>query len=191
MTYIDVSAVSAGLPNDFSFYLVAIASAASGLGRFAGGALADIYGPINIMIPATICAAALTYAWPFAKTQGDFVVVAIIYGIFSGVYVSLLTAPIMAMGNVHNVGMMVGVSMTILAFGAIAGPPISGAINDATGGFKAVGYYAGPFHSELDCACTLGADEFVARVGSTVILAVVLIVITRQFRLGGKLYGKV
>jgi len=33
--------------------------------------------------------------------------------------------------------------MSILALGALAGPPISGAINAATGGFKVVGYYAG------------------------------------------------
>lgn len=35
--------------------------------------------------------------------------------------------------------------MTIFASGALAGPPISGAINSATGGFKAVGYFAGAF----------------------------------------------
>jgi len=35
------------------------------------------------------------------------------------------------------------VALTIGAVGALAGPPISGAINGATRGFKAVGYYAG------------------------------------------------
>jgi len=30
-----------------------------------------------------------------------------------------------------------------MSFGALAGPPISGAINTATGGFTAVGVYAG------------------------------------------------
>lgn len=33
--------------------------------------------------------------------------------------------------------------MSILAVGALVGPPISGSINTATGGFEAVGYYAG------------------------------------------------
>jgi hypothetical protein len=37
--------------------------------------------------------------------------------------------------------------MSIFSLGALAGPPISGAINTATGGFEAVGYYAG--RSEL------------------------------------------
>ena len=169
LTYIDISAVSVGQSPDFTFYLVSIANASSGIGRFAGGALSDRFGALNVMIPSTLAAAVLTYAWPFAKTRGQFVAVAVIYGMFSGVYVSLLTVPIMAMGDAHNVGIMIGVSMTILAMGAIAGPPISGAINDATGGFKSVGYYA----------------------GSMVILSVIFIIIARQVRLGGKLFGKV
>jgi len=169
LTYIDVSAVAAGLSPDFTFYLVSIANAASGFGRFAGGLLADQFGPLNVMIPATLVASVLTYAWPFAQTKGQFVAIAIIYGIFSGVYVSLLTAPIFAMGDAHNVGIMVGMAMTILALGAIAGPPISGAINAATDGYKDVGYYA----------------------GSMIILSVLIISVVRQLRLGGKLYGKI
>ena len=51
----------------------------------------------------------------------------------------------MVMGDTHDVGLRVGMSMTVLAFGAVAGPPISGAINQATGGFEAVGDYAGMF----------------------------------------------
>lgn len=39
--------------------------------------------------------------------------------------------------------MLIGMSSTICALGAVAGPPISGAINSATGGFKFVGIYAG------------------------------------------------
>ncbi|TCD70280.1 hypothetical protein EIP91_004181 [Steccherinum ochraceum] len=168
LTYIDVSAVHAGLDPNFTYYLVAIANAASGFGRLGGGYYADRFGPLNIMIPSTTFAAALTYAWPFAKTKADFIVIAIIYGICSGVYVSLLMAPIMSMGNHHNIGIMTGVSQTILAGGALAGPPISGAINASTGGFQSVGYYA----------------------GSMVIVAVGFIIATRQLVLKGSIYGK-
>ena len=61
----------------------------------------------------------------------------------SGVYVSLLAAPVVRMGNTQDVGVRVGMSMTIIAVGAVAGPPISGAINAATGGYKYTGIYAG------------------------------------------------
>ncbi len=42
-----------------------------------------------------------------------------------------------------DLGRRLGMAMTIAASGALAGPPISGAIYSATGGFEAVGYYAG------------------------------------------------
>lgn len=55
----------------------------------------------------------------------------------------MLAAPLIEMGERHDVGVRLGMFFTILAMGALSGPPISGAINTATGGFKAVGYYAG------------------------------------------------
>lgn len=66
-----------------------------------------------------------------------------IYRVSSGVFVSMLAAPLIIMGETHDVGLRLGMFFTILALGALAGPPISGAINQVTGGFKAVGYYAG------------------------------------------------
>lgn len=47
------------------------------------------------------------------------------------------------MGERHDVGRRTGMTFTILCAGALAGPPISGAINTATGGFEDVGFYAG------------------------------------------------
>ncbi|KAG6899451.1 hypothetical protein C0993_010233, partial [Termitomyces sp. T159_Od127] len=49
----------------------------------------------------------------------------------------------MSLGITDDIGRRIGMFMSIFAFGALAGPPISGAINTATGGFEAVGYYAG------------------------------------------------
>jgi len=49
------------------------------------------------------------------------------------------------MGEMEDVGRRVGMYMSVIAFGGIAGPPISGAIMTATGGFVAAGYYAGMF----------------------------------------------
>ena len=134
------------------------------------------------MAPATFVAAILTYAWPFAKSKGAYVAIAILYGyvkipsvhliydllntfysISSGVYVSMLAAPTMAMSDMHNIGLRIGMSMSILAIGALAGPPISGAINQATGDFKSVGYYAGmhTFHL-IYCHCQRLKYFFVA-----------------------------
>ena len=47
------------------------------------------------------------------------------------------------MGPIETVGMRVGLGSTVLSLGALAGPPISGAIFAHAGNFKPVGYYAG------------------------------------------------
>ena len=49
----------------------------------------------------------------------------------------------MAFGDTKDVGRRLGMFMSIFSLGALAGPPISGAINTATGGFEVVGFYAG------------------------------------------------
>ncbi|KAG6876783.1 hypothetical protein C0993_000475, partial [Termitomyces sp. T159_Od127] len=61
----------------------------------------------------------------------------------NGAYFSLLTNPIMSLGPAGDLGSWVGMFVSISAFGALAGPPISGAIKTASGGFEAAGYYGG------------------------------------------------
>ena len=115
---------------------------------------------MTVMIPFTASAGIMTYTWPFAQTEASLIVVTVFYGfvficvgsrssseIFyrfcSGPYVSLVSNPIMDMGDTEDVGRRLGMFMSILSIGALAGPPISGAISTAAGGFKDVGFYAG------------------------------------------------
>ncbi|KAF8647499.1 hypothetical protein AX16_006704 [Volvariella volvacea WC 439] len=143
LTYADVSATSLGIDPEFAFYLVSIINASSLFGRYTAGVICDIIGPMNVMIPFTAASGILTYAWPFARTKTTLIVVTVLYGFSSGSYVSLISNPLMEMGKTEDVGRRLGMFMSILAMGALIGPPISGAINSATGGFEIVGYYAG------------------------------------------------
>lgn len=97
------------------------------------------------MIPFTLIAAAFTYGWPFTHTTASLIVISLIYGFCSGMYVSLMTAPIMNLGGHGDIGRRIGMYMSILAVGALCGPPISGAIQVSTGSFKMVGVFAGEF----------------------------------------------
>ncbi|TFK79571.1 MFS general substrate transporter [Polyporus arcularius HHB13444] len=144
LTYLSLSGLLNGVNPDLSFYLLSIANASSAIGRLGGGILADRVGPLNILIPSTFIAGVMTYAWPFATTKGPLIAIAVFYGIFSGVFVAIMGQPAVRMGDVADVGRRVGMSLTIMSLGALAGPPISGAILDrAANDFKPVGYYAG------------------------------------------------
>lgn len=85
----------------------------------------------------------MTYAWPFATTKGSLIAIAIIYGFCSGAYVTLLPAPLVMMGDIRDAGRRTGLAGSAIALGAVAGPPISGAIIQSPGGYKSVGGYAG------------------------------------------------
>ncbi|KAF9783217.1 MFS general substrate transporter [Thelephora terrestris] len=152
LTFIDLSATSIGISPKFSFYLVSITNAGSGLGRVSSGLLADRFGALTVTGPLTLMCAIMTYIWPFVSTKGALIAIGIVYGFCSGAYVSLLPVPLMMMGDMHDAGRRTGSFLTCIALGAVAGPPISGAIAQATDGFKSVGYYAG--------SCILGAVGF-------------------------------
>jgi MCP family monocarboxylic acid transporter-like MFS transporter 10 len=61
----------------------------------------------------------------------------------SAAYVSAFHIPLFAMGAIEDVGRRVGTVFVFAAVGSLLGPPISGAINAATGSTKDMSYYAG------------------------------------------------
>ncbi|PBL02118.1 MFS general substrate transporter [Armillaria gallica] len=143
LTYISVSAAAYGISPDVAFYLVSIVNASSGFGRIVAGICVDRYGALNYFGPITIIASVVTYAWPFARSLASMIVVAVIYGFTSGAFISSAVNPIYDFGEISDVGRRTGMAFSIAALGALAGPPISGAINTATRSFEAMGYYAG------------------------------------------------
>ncbi|KAJ7490571.1 major facilitator superfamily domain-containing protein [Mycena latifolia] len=143
LTYIDISATSVGVAPEFSFYLIAIANAASFFGRLVSGAAVDKFGAVNAIAPMTGVAAIMTYVWPFVHSKNSLVAIAVIYGFSSGAYVSSFMLPMYSFGEIADVGRRSGMARTLTALGALAGPPISGALNTTSRGYSAVGYYAG------------------------------------------------
>lgn len=93
----------------------------------------------------------------------------------------------MEMGEVGDVGRRTGMFMSILALGALAGPPISGAINTATGSFKPVGYYAG---TQTPVSATIRLTVIDVRIGTAVLLGVGLISVSRYFVIR-RMWGKI
>ncbi|CAE6424726.1 unnamed protein product [Rhizoctonia solani] len=161
LTYLEVyGREGVGLPPEFSIYLIPIANAASLVGRVGSGYVTDKLGPLNTLIPSTFVAGICTFIWPFARTKGALIAVSCVYGIACGTFVGMLPAPVAKMGSMEDVGRRTGMLMTIAASGALAGPPISGAILGKTGSYVAVGVYAGSMI--LVCVVMLVAVKYAA-----------------------------
>ncbi|CAE6449174.1 unnamed protein product [Rhizoctonia solani] len=143
LTYLQVYAKEVGVSPNLIPYLISISNAASFFGRISSGYLSDRIGPLNTIIPSALVTGIATYAWPFARSDGALIAVACIYGGSLGFFTGTWQMPPASMGSVDDVGRRTGMLMSIITIGAVAGPPSSGAIRDATGSFKSVGYYAG------------------------------------------------
>ncbi|KAI0267812.1 MFS general substrate transporter [Gloeopeniophorella convolvens] len=146
LTFINSSAPSQGIPIGMSPYLVSIASVGLAAGRIVGGWLADRTGALTVLAPATCFAGVFTLIWPFVHGIGPLVTIILLYGIFAGAFAGLqLAVPITAFGDDADVGRRTGMCLTISAFSALAGPPMSGALNASTGTYAATGICAGSF----------------------------------------------
>ena len=116
-----------------------------------------------------------------------------------GGYVSILIAPVFAMGDVGDIGRRAGMFITISSMGVLIGPPISGAINARTGGYTDVGYYAGmSLVTHFFCRSAAVSPPVLISLGLTrdddlggvMVLSTFLLVIVRYLQLG-HLFGKV
>ncbi|SRR5229473_87933 len=101
------------------------------------------------MTPSVFFAGILTFLWPHVHGTGALVVLALLYGAAVGGFASLIGSPMIALGDSTDVGRRTGMYLTILSLGSLMGPPISGAINRATGGYSVVGIYAGRYSSHF------------------------------------------
>ena len=145
---------------------------------------------MNVMTPALFLTAILTMLWPHVHGTGALVALALLYGATVGSFAALISLPMIALGDSTDVGRRTGMYLTVLSLGSLAGPPISGAINRATGGYSVVGIYAGLFFVFRWTPNLIGADGCSTAfyfcsspcvLGSTMMVGLVLLVLSRYF----------
>lgn len=86
-----VYAEAKGIGGDkLSFYTLAILNGASIFGRLLPNFIADKFGPYNMIIPFSFLSGVMIFAWLAVSTPAGLIVFAILYGFFSGSYISLL-----------------------------------------------------------------------------------------------------
>lgn len=114
---------------NLAFYLLVLLNAASFVGRIVPNFVADKTGPLNILIPCSLAAAILAFAWIGIKNSAGLIVFAILYGFFSGTFVSLPAPAVASISpSIGVVGTRMGMSFTFAGFGLLVGNPVAGAI---------------------------------------------------------------
>lgn len=119
-----------------AFYMLPILNAASIFGRVVPNFFADKTGPLNMLVPCALAAAILAFGWIGIMTTPGLIVFAILYGFFSGAYVSLPPTALVSLSpDLRVIGTRMGMSFAISALGLLVGTPVSGAILKSTGHF--------------------------------------------------------
>ncbi|KAH7890368.1 MFS general substrate transporter [Phlebopus sp. FC_14] len=129
MFYIQLFAAEHNVSSIVESYVVAIFNAAGFFGRIVPMIFADMWSASSVIIPITVIAGGLVFAMLGATSDGGVVAFAILFGFFSGGFVSL-TAPASAAfsRNIGEVGTRIGFMTFLASFALLTGEPISGVL---------------------------------------------------------------
>lgn len=139
----------------FAYQLLAILNAASCVGRYAAGDLADRFGRYNTMIVSlSVCTVSVLCFWlvdiliPNLDNDGLLVIFVLLFGFVSGSNVSLTPICLGQLCEIHEYGRYYASCFTVVAFGVLVSIPIAGSLLDvveATGKEKywSVALFAG------------------------------------------------
>lgn len=128
--YISEFASRAGFPGRLAFYMLPILSAGSIVGRVVPGLLADRFGPLNVLAICTAISGLLAFCWiAISRSIAGLIIWALLYGCFSGAFVSLQPASIISITkDLSYAGGRLGTNTFFAALGLLIGTPVAGAI---------------------------------------------------------------
>ncbi|OIW27880.1 MFS general substrate transporter [Coniochaeta ligniaria NRRL 30616] len=135
INYLQIQGLQAGMRPELAQYLIAILNAASLFGRLLSGLLADKVGKYNVFITATGTAGIFTLGlWIPAKGDPSIIAYAVLYGFFSGAYVSLMGALVAQISPLPEIGYRTGLVFLTCSISGLIANPIAGQILDNTSG---------------------------------------------------------
>lgn len=136
------SQVSPVFPYQKSLDLLLLLNVAGGPGRLIPNYLADRFGVLNILVPASFAAFFLIYVWAGVSSQTGLWVWTAFYGFAGGSIQGLFPAGLSSLtDDPTKQGTRIGMIFTIVSFAALTGSPIGGALVQAMDG-KYVGAQA-------------------------------------------------
>ncbi|KAK8043502.1 major facilitator superfamily transporter [Apiospora rasikravindrae] len=145
ITYLPSAAVGAGMSESLSQYLVTFYNAASLIGRASSGYLSDKAGRFNVFCGACFVASILVLAmWIPGSTDAVIVAFAVLFGLSSGAYISLMAALVSSISPLEELGYRNGLCFLASSIGGLTTSPIAGAILESpVGGWVGLKTFSG------------------------------------------------
>lgn len=144
--YLPVASISAGMSRELAQNLVAFYNAASLIGRFSSGFISDKAGRFNVFVTACYISGILILGmWIPARTDSVAIAFAVLFGIFSGAYISLMAALVAQISPLEEAGYRNGLTFLFSSVGGLTTSPIAGAILQTSAGWTGLKVFAGVF----------------------------------------------
>lgn len=142
--YVQSYAIDTGITGaTLGFYLLSMLNAGSTVGRILPNFFADHIGPLNVLVPAATATAILAFAWIGVHNVAGIIVLAVLYGLCSGGFVSLPPVVMAYMTkDVRELGTRLGMVFAVTSVGLLVGTPIGGAILNSSGSYLGVQLFA-------------------------------------------------
>ncbi|KAE8378992.1 major facilitator superfamily domain-containing protein [Aspergillus bertholletiae] len=142
--YIQYYAIREGIATtDLGFYLLSILTTGSVFGRILPNIFANVVGPFNIMVVCTVMSGVMMFALVNLSSLAGVVIVAVLYGFFTGAFVSLPpTCYVKLSPDRALIGTRMGMGYAVITIGNLVGAPVAGAILQHRG-FNAVWIFGG------------------------------------------------
>ncbi|KOS22713.1 putative transporter [Escovopsis weberi] len=132
--YIPLFAMEHGINHTLANNLPAIGYGIGILGRVMSGWLADRVGRFNVLIVIATATSIVTYTWVASISYATMVASTIAFCVFSGGLIPLGSACVgQTTENMQYIGLRIRAKMTMCAFAALGGAPLSGYIKDNGG----------------------------------------------------------
>lgn len=120
-----------GLSPSLGFYMITILNAGSVLGRIIPNYIATLIGPFNVIVPSATTALILAYCWLAVDHLGGLIVFAVLFGMTTGNYVSMMSATVASLStDIRLLGARIGMIFMSGGFGVLIGNPIAGVLID-------------------------------------------------------------
>ncbi|KAL4955513.1 major facilitator superfamily domain-containing protein [Aspergillus filifer] len=146
INYLPAQAIDSGMDSDLASYLLPILNAGSLFGRLSAGFAGDKLGRYNVFIIVCYLSGIFTLAlWlPSSPSPtASLIAFSVLFGFFSGAYVSLLTPLVMQISPMSELGFRTGILFLATAIGGLTTNPINGAIVDGSGGWDGLKIFSG------------------------------------------------
>jgi hypothetical protein len=132
------------MSNGLAFYLVSILNTVSIPGRIVPAFLAGMLGPITMLLPAATITGVLALCWIGIYDKAGLIIFAILYGFFSGGFVSLPAVALTSLtSDLRTLGTRMVMRSVIGSLGPLYGTPVTSAILRTTGNYIGVQLVSG------------------------------------------------